>query len=101
MITSESRFVRVSGGESVLSSIVFVCCLFKKTLEQTNRYKLMDDNTQQPSMPIVDEYKGNKILVLNPGSRFPFSFGVAKAKLVVEHIEAIKKFIAEYDKKPG
>ena len=56
----------------------------------------METGQQQP---IVDEYKGNKILVLNPGSKFPFSFGVAKAKLVIEHIDAIKKFVEEYEKK--
>lgn len=61
----------------------------------------MEENNQQPSKPTVDEYKGNKILILNPGSRFPFSFGVAKAKLIVEHFEAIKQFITEFDKKPA
>ena len=57
------------------------------------------EEEKQP--PTVDEYKGNKILVLNPGSKFPFSFGVGKAKLIIEHLDAIKKFIADYDKKPG
>ncbi|MBI1807546.1 MAG: hypothetical protein HYR76_10900 [Ignavibacteria bacterium] len=61
----------------------------------------MEENVQQSSKPVVDEYKGNKILILNPGSRFPFSFGIAKAKLIVEHFDAIKKFIADYDKKPN
>lgn len=63
----------------------------------------MEENTQQasaePVKPIVDEFKGNKILILNPGGRFPFSFGVGKAKLILEHIEAIKNFVAEYGNK--
>lgn len=53
-------------------------------------------------MAIVEEseYKGNPLLVLknNEEDRYPFSFGIKKAKLVIEHIEDIKKFIAKYDK---
>ncbi len=46
------------------------------------------------------EYKGNPLLVLkrNEGEKFPFSFGLTKAKLILEHIEDIKKFVAENDK---
>ena len=49
--------------------------------------------------PVVDEYKGNKILILNPGAKFPFSIGLGKAKMILEQIDAIKKFVQEYDKK--
>lgn len=58
----------------------------------------MEENTGF-APPIVDEFKGNKVLVINPGSKYPFSFGVGKAKLILEHLEAIKKFVQEYDKK--
>ncbi len=44
-------------------------------------------------MPELQEYKGNKLICLNPGSRFPFSFGLSKAKMILENIEAIKKFV--------
>lgn len=54
-------------------------------------------------MAIVEEaeYKGNPLIVLKytPEDRYPFQFGVKKAKLVVEHIEDIKKFIEKFDKK--
>ena len=60
----------------------------------------MEEPKQELPAPIVDEYKGNKILVLNPGGRFPFSFGVAKAKLILQHLDAIRKFVQEFDKKP-
>ncbi len=56
---------------------------------------------EQKPKPVVDEYKGNKILILNPGSKFTFSFGVAKAKLILDNIDEIKKFVTEYEKKPG
>ena len=59
----------------------------------------MEQLTPDSDGPVVDEYKGNKILILNPGSKFPFSFGVTKAKLVIEHFEAIKSFVQQYDKK--
>ncbi|MBI2345364.1 MAG: hypothetical protein HYV03_00420 [Deltaproteobacteria bacterium] len=51
-------------------------------------------------MAIVEEgeYKGNPMLVLKntPEDRFPFQFGVKKAKLVLEHIEDIKRFVEKH-----
>jgi hypothetical protein len=50
-------------------------------------------------MAIVDygEYKGNKLIILKKSEedKFPFSFGKGKAKLIVEHFDAIKKFAEE------
>jgi hypothetical protein len=44
-------------------------------------------------MPTISEYKGNKLICLNPGSKFTFSFGLSKAKMILENIESIKKFV--------
>lgn len=46
------------------------------------------------------EFKGNAMIVLknDEEDKFPFQFGVKKAKLVLEHIEAIKTFVAKHDK---
>lgn len=46
------------------------------------------------------EYKGRPILVLkrSEDEKFPFSFGVSKARMILEHIEEIKKFVAENEK---
>ncbi|MEM4638029.1 MAG: hypothetical protein QXK76_03360 [Candidatus Woesearchaeota archaeon] len=43
------------------------------------------------------EYKGNKLIILkrSEDDKYPFSFGKAKAKLIVEHFDAIKKFAEE------
>jgi len=43
------------------------------------------------------EFKGNQILILKRSEedKYPFSFGIGKAKLIVENIEEIKKFIEE------
>lgn len=46
-----------------------------------------------------DEYKGRAMMVIanGPEDRFPFKFGLKKAKLAVEHIEDIKKWVAEQE----
>jgi len=44
-------------------------------------------------MPEISEYNGNKIIILNPGARFTFSFGLGKAKMILENLESIKKFV--------
>jgi len=46
------------------------------------------------------EFKGKPMLVLKRAEddKFPFSFGLSKAKLIVENIEEIKKFVEESEK---
>ena len=39
----------------------------------------------------IGSYKGNPTISLGEG-KFPFTFGLAKARLVVENIDAIKAF---------
>jgi len=43
------------------------------------------------------DYNGKPILVLrrSEDDKFPFSFGIAKAKMIMENLEEIKKFVAE------
>ena len=43
------------------------------------------------------EFKGRPLLVLkrDTNDKFPFSFGVSKAKLILEHIEEIESFVEE------
>ncbi|MFH0947401.1 MAG: hypothetical protein V1833_00155 [Elusimicrobiota bacterium] len=45
----------------------------------------------------LSEFKGNKVIVLkrDENDKYPFSFGTAKAKLIVQHIEDIKKFVVD------
>ncbi|MDR0675597.1 MAG: hypothetical protein LBF97_00960 [Elusimicrobiota bacterium] len=52
-------------------------------------------------MTQIDEYKGNKVLTIkrDENDKYTFSFGVQKAKLIIENLEDIKNFIAENDKK--
>jgi hypothetical protein len=52
------------------------------------------------SIVTESEFKGNAMIVIknNEDDQFPFQFGVKKAKMVLENIEEIKKFVAKHDK---
>jgi hypothetical protein len=43
------------------------------------------------------EYKGKPVIVIkrNEEDNFPFTFGLNKARLILENIEEIKKFVEE------
>jgi hypothetical protein len=43
------------------------------------------------------EYKGKPLIVIkrSEDDQYPFSFGLSKAKLILENIEEIKKFVEE------
>ena len=53
-------------------------------------------------MSIVSEseFKGNPMIVIknDEEDKYPFQFGVKKAKLVLENIEDIKKFVEKHDR---
>lgn len=46
------------------------------------------------------EFKGNPMIVLknDEEDKYPFQFGVKKAKLILENIEAIKSFVDKNEK---
>lgn len=50
----------------------------------------------------IGEYKGNAIISLpvSGSTKYPFTFGLNKAKAVLEYFEDIKKFVEDNDKKP-
>ena len=45
------------------------------------------------------EFKGRPMLVLknSEDDKFPFSFGLAKARKILDNLEEIKKFVEEND----
>ncbi|MCX5707056.1 MAG: hypothetical protein NTW13_05330 [Candidatus Omnitrophica bacterium] len=45
------------------------------------------------------EFKGKPLLVIkrDENDQYPFSFGLSKARLIIENIEEIKKFVQEND----
>lgn len=45
------------------------------------------------------EYKGKPLIIIkrNEEDKYPFSFGLSKAKLILDNLEEIKKFVEEND----
>ncbi len=58
----------------------------------------MDEKSDNKSSVEIGEYKGRPIITLNPGDRFPFSFGVNKAKMILAHLDEIRAFVEKYEK---
>jgi len=52
-------------------------------------------------MTKIGSYKGNPTITLNAEGKFPFTFGLAKAKLVLGNIDAIRKFVSENEESKG
>ena len=51
------------------------------------------------SKPIIQSYKGSRVLFLNPDNDgYPFSFGLQKAKLILANLEEIRAFVASNGK---
>ena len=51
-------------------------------------------------MPVkYEEFKGHPMIALlkDEDDEYPFKFGVGKAKLILENIDAIKEFVEEND----
>ncbi len=46
------------------------------------------------------EFKGKPVLILkrDEEDKYPFSFGMTKAKLILDNFEEIKKFVADNSK---
>jgi len=49
------------------------------------------------------DYKGSPVITLKrfDSDKFPFSFGLGKAKLILEAVEDIRRFVAEYSQPPN
>ena len=46
------------------------------------------------------EFKGKPVIILrrSEDDKYPFTFGLTKARLILDHIEDIKKFVEENSK---
>lgn len=58
------------------------------------------ENEDKGSIVERGEYKGKPLLILkrSEDDKYPFSFGMSKARLILENYEEIKKFVQENDK---
>ncbi|MFQ5589435.1 MAG: hypothetical protein ACE5F7_11430 [Nitrospiria bacterium] len=45
------------------------------------------------------EFKGNPMIILSQGEddKFPFQFGLKKAKLILEYVEEIRAFVKKHE----
>ena len=50
-----------------------------------------------------EEFQGKPVIKLmnDENYKYPFTFGLAKAKAILENLEEIKKFVAEDNSKGG
>jgi hypothetical protein len=48
------------------------------------------------NQPVINEFKGNRVLCLNPNSKYPFSFGIGKAQLILDNIKEIENFVQRF-----
>jgi hypothetical protein len=46
------------------------------------------------------EFKGKPVLIIrrSEDDKYPFTFGMSKAKLILENLEEIKRFVEDNDK---
>lgn len=60
----------------------------------------MEENEKKLDVTI-GEYKGSPVITLplSADGKFPFTFGLGKAKVILKYFDEIKKFVDEHDKK--
>lgn len=58
----------------------------------------MDNTEERTGAPEISEYKGRPVITLNPGDRYTFTFGLNKAKMILQHLDEIRTFVEKYDK---
>lgn len=71
-----------------------------KPKQETKTMPSIPTQTQNP-LVYRGEYNGNPMLIIKgkTDDRFPFQFGLKKARLILENIEAIRQFVAESESK--
>lgn len=49
------------------------------------------------------EYKGKPVLIIrrSEDDKYPFSFGLTKAKMILENLEEIRRFVEDNSKEEG
>lgn len=60
----------------------------------------MDKNGKQQSQAQESEFKGKPVLALHrsEGDKYPLRFGLAKAGLILAHVEEIRAFVGKHRK---
>jgi hypothetical protein len=49
------------------------------------------------------EFKGKPVIIIrrNEDDKYPFTFGMSKARLILENLEEIKRFVEDNSKEEG
>ena len=47
----------------------------------------------ESTIPTISEFKGKPTILLNPGSQWPFSLGLGKARIVLANVGFIQRFV--------
>lgn len=49
------------------------------------------------------EYKGKPVLIIkrDENDKYPFAFGLNKAKMIMENLDEIRRFVEENEKEEG
>ena len=59
----------------------------------------IENNKEEASTAeLGDQYNGKPMFTINKASRYPFTFGLPKARLILQHIDKLKKFVASEGK---
>ena len=53
------------------------------------------DRNTKVTRPIVGEFKGHPTLTLPNGSKYGFTFGLGKARAILDNLDAIRAFVGE------
>ena len=59
-----------------------------ETQEKTTKTNDVENSTCE-----LGTYNGSPMFIINKERRYPFSFGIFKAKLIVKHFDKLKKFV--------
>ena len=47
----------------------------------------------ESTIPVIQDFKGKPTILLNPGSKWPFSLGMGKAKIVLQNVSFLQRFV--------
>jgi hypothetical protein len=96
------RGVEVKGLRPLVRDGLRTLTIRPQKVQRTNTMTSKTSSAAKPSSPklcppIRGEYNGRPTITLrrSEDDKYPFSFGAAKARLIIAHIEDIKKFAAE------
>jgi len=60
-------------------------------------------NKKEERMIERSEFKGKPVIIIrrDENDKYPFTFGMSKAKLILENLEEIKRFVEDNSKEEG